>query len=70
MTQKTAIIVGGGIGGLATAALLAKSGMKVQLFEAREGVGGRAYLWEQEASSSTWAQVGISCPMPSTSFSS
>ena len=48
MTQKTAIVVGGGIGGLATAALLAKAGMKVQMFEARESVGGRAYLWEQD----------------------
>ncbi|MEO0049293.1 MAG: hypothetical protein RL556_625 [Actinomycetota bacterium] len=48
MAQKTAIVVGGGIGGLATAALLAKAGMKVSLFEAREAVGGRAYLWEQD----------------------
>ncbi|MFZ4118019.1 MAG: phytoene desaturase family protein, partial [Rhodoluna sp.] len=48
MTQKTAIIVGGGIAGLATAALLAKAGMKVQLFEAREKVGGRAYIWEKD----------------------
>jgi phytoene desaturase len=48
MTQKTAIIVGGGIAGLATASLLAKAGMKVQLFEAREKVGGRAYIWEKD----------------------
>lgn len=48
MTQKSAIIVGGGIGGLATAAILAKAGMKVSLFESREAVGGRAYLWEQD----------------------
>lgn len=48
MTQKTAIVVGGGIGGLATACLLAKAGMHVTLFEAREAVGGRAYLWEQD----------------------
>jgi phytoene desaturase len=43
-----AIVVGGGISGLATAALLAKSGMKVKLFEARERVGGRAYIWQKD----------------------
>jgi phytoene desaturase len=48
MTQKKAIIIGGGISGLATAALLAKAGMKVTLFEGREKVGGRAYIWEKD----------------------
>ncbi len=48
MTQKTAVIVGGGIAGLATAALLAKAGMKVTVLEAREKVGGRAYIWEKD----------------------
>ena len=48
MTQKRAIVVGGGIAGLASAALLAKAGMKVTLFEGREKVGGRAYLWERD----------------------
>jgi len=46
--QKTAIVIGGGIAGLASAALLAKSGMKVTVLEAREMVGGRAYLWQQD----------------------
>lgn len=48
MSQKSAVVVGGGIAGLASAALLAKAGMKVTLFEAREKVGGRAYIWEKD----------------------
>jgi phytoene desaturase len=46
--QKTAVVVGGGIAGLATAAILAKAGMKVTVLEAREKVGGRAYIWEKD----------------------
>ena len=37
------VVIGGGISGLATSALLAKAGCEVDLFEARERVGGRAY---------------------------
>lgn len=48
MSQKTAIVVGGGIAGLATAALLAKAGMKVTVLEAREITGGRAYVWQKD----------------------
>jgi len=48
LTEKTAIVIGAGIAGLATAALLAKSGMKVTVLEARESIGGRAYLWEKD----------------------
>ncbi len=46
--QKSAVVIGGGIAGLATSALLAKAGMKVKLFEARDSLGGRAYLWEKD----------------------
>jgi len=48
MTQKKAVVIGGGIAGLSTAALLAKAGMKVTVLEAREKVGGRAYIWEKD----------------------
>jgi 1-hydroxy-2-isopentenylcarotenoid 3,4-desaturase len=48
VSRKTAVVVGGGIAGLASAALLAKAGMKVTLLEAREKVGGRAYIWEKD----------------------
>ena len=46
--QKTAVVVGGGIARLSSAALLAKAGMKVKLFEAKDVLGGRAYLWEKD----------------------
>ncbi|BDZ45322.1 phytoene desaturase family protein [Naasia aerilata] len=46
MTQRAAVI-GGGVSGLATAALLAREGYDVTLFEGRERVGGRAGLLEE-----------------------
>jgi len=48
MTAKRAVVIGGGIGGLSTAALLAKAGMQVTVLERRERVGGRVYTWEQD----------------------
>ena len=45
---KRAVVIGGGIAGLASAALLGKSGMQVDLFESRDSLGGRAYLWEKD----------------------
>ncbi|WP_020014085.1 phytoene desaturase family protein [Promicromonospora sukumoe] len=42
------IVVGGGISGLATAALLAKDGASVTLLEARSDLGGRAGRWERD----------------------
>jgi phytoene desaturase len=41
-------VVGGGIAGLASAALLARDGWEVDLVEQRDRVGGRAGLWEQD----------------------
>ncbi len=42
------VIVGGGIAGLATAALLASEGHEVTLCEGRDDTGGRAGSWEQD----------------------
>ncbi|WP_087483886.1 phytoene desaturase family protein [Brachybacterium massiliense] len=44
---RTAVVIGGGISGLATAALLARDGYQVDLVEARDALGGRAGSWEQ-----------------------
>jgi phytoene desaturase len=46
--SRSATVIGGGIAGLATAALLAQEGFRVTLFEARDEVGGRAGSWEHE----------------------
>ena len=40
------VVIGGGIGGLATAALLARGGANVTLLERHDSVGGRANRWE------------------------
>lgn len=42
------IVIGGGISGLATAALLAREGHRVTLVEQRAEVGGRAGVWERD----------------------
>ena len=42
------VVIGGGIAGLASAALLAREGHKVTLLEGRPEVGGRAGSWEQD----------------------
>ncbi len=47
MSQK-AVVIGAGIGGLASAALLAKDGYQVTLIEALDHVGGRAGNWEKD----------------------
>jgi phytoene desaturase len=42
------VVIGGGISGLATAALLARDGQQVTLLERRDVLGGRAGTWEQD----------------------
>lgn len=44
---RRAVVIGGGIGGLAAAALLAREGWRTTLCEARDEIGGRAGSWEQ-----------------------
>lgn len=45
--KQRAIIIGAGLGGLATAALLAKDGYEVTLLEKHDQIGGRARVFEQ-----------------------
>ncbi|KAF1983868.1 phytoene desaturase [Aulographum hederae CBS 113979] len=47
-SQKTAIVVGAGVGGVATAARLAKAGFKVTVVEKNDFTGGRCSLIHHE----------------------
>lgn len=48
LRDRRAVVVGGGISGLATAALLARDGAEVTLLEARPELGGRAGRWQRD----------------------
>jgi phytoene desaturase len=45
---KSVVVVGGGIGGIATAGLMARDGYDVTLVEAHPRLGGRAGLWVKD----------------------
>ncbi len=47
-SSRSAVVIGGGIAGLATAALLAREGYQVSLLEARPELGGRVGSWEHD----------------------
>ena len=44
--KKKVIVIGSGFGGLASAVRLANRGLDVEIFEKRDKLGGRAYLYE------------------------
>ncbi|UWX98754.1 phytoene desaturase family protein [Arthrobacter zhaoxinii] len=46
MRPRTAVVIGGGITGLATAALLSREGLQVTVLEKQPETGGRAGSWE------------------------
>lgn len=48
LKNKTAIVIGGGIGGLAIACMLAKKGHDVTLMEKNNDFGGRARLYKRD----------------------
>jgi phytoene dehydrogenase-like protein len=45
---RRAIVIGGGISGLASAALLTREGYSVTLLEKQDAVGGRAGVWKKD----------------------
>lgn len=53
LKTKRAVVVGGGLGGIAAAAVLAERGVRVTLIEAEEQLGGRLRAWSDQLSDGT-----------------
>lgn len=47
-SEKTVVVVGAGLGGLALAIRLQSAGIQTTIVEARDKPGGRAYFWERD----------------------
>jgi phytoene desaturase len=45
--NRRAVVIGAGVGGLASAALLARAGFQVTILEKNDSIGGRARLWRE-----------------------
>ena len=48
MSARKIIVIGSGFGGLGAAVRLQTRGYQVELLEARDKLGGRAYVYEQD----------------------
>ena len=48
MAARKIIVIGSGFGGLGAAVRLQTKGYQVELIEARDKLGGRAYVYEQD----------------------
>ncbi len=60
--NNTVAIIGGGVSGLSTGALLSRKGMRVKLFEANDKLGGscaNTYLDGYTQFGLSWDHIGI-----------
>lgn len=60
--KKIILVIGAGLGGLAAACRLAARGYDVEIFEKRDRVGGKAYLYEIEGFKFDGGPVLLSAP--------